>query len=310
MPDYCSPSKTRSSICFSKESLLKLIESWNITNPNNKIITKKSNSIKNLWELLDNKLKGICDKGADWCWTGAIENMTSKPVIKREVKEIANKELKPEKPKEWLSNPRTWLSNFDIEKVMNQYSLNKEFKYNFLGVFPIDFSVKNKFGKCLFSEICNINISKIIKKKIKYIGLITNLDKHDQPGSHWTSTFIIIDPSISSYGAYYYDSTARPIPIYVINFLKEIKKQCDALNPSRTFLYKYNKKQHQRKNTECGIFSIVFQIRWIKTLQSNPNATFDDIVDNDNINDETMYAIRDVLYRPNIKSVIKNKENK
>ena len=305
MTDYCSPSNTKTNICFSKESLLKLIEAWNNTNTNNKIIVKNKSSIKNLWEQLDNKLKGICDKGADWCWTGAIENMTSNPNIKKEVKEIANKELKPEKPKEWLSNPKTWLSNYDIEKVMNQYSLNKEYKYNFLGVFPIDFSVKNKFGKCLFSEICNINIAKFIKKGIKYLGLITNLDKHDQPGSHWTSTFIIIDPNISSYGAYYYDSTARPIPSYVLNFLKQIKIQCDNLYPSNKFLYKYNKKQHQRKNTECGIFSIVFQIRWLKSLKLNPKATFNDIIDNNNINDETMYAIRDVLYRPNIKSVIK-----
>ena len=95
----------------------------------------------------------------------------------------------------------------------------------------------------------------------------------------------------------------------MINFLKEIKKQCDALNPSHKFTYQYNKKQHQRKNTECGIFSIVFQIRWLKSLKLNPNATFNDIVDNDKINDETMYSIRDVLFRPNIKSVIKNKEN-
>jgi hypothetical protein len=78
MTDYCSPSKNKGNICFSKESLLKLIESWNSTNKNNKIIVKKNSSIKTLWNLLDNKLKGVCDKGADWCWVGAIENMTSK----------------------------------------------------------------------------------------------------------------------------------------------------------------------------------------------------------------------------------------
>jgi hypothetical protein len=303
MTDYCSPSKNKGNICFSKESLLKLIESWNSTNKNNKIIVKKNSSIKTLWNLLDNKLKGVCDKGADWCWVGAIENMTSNQDIKRSVREIANKELKPEKPTEWLKNPHAWLSNYDIENVMVQYSKNKDFKYEFLGVFPIDFSVKNKFGKCLFSEICSINIAKYIRKGIKYIGLITNLDKHDQPGSHWTSTFIVIDPNISSYGAYYYDSTARPIPVYILNFLKEIKAQCDSIYPSHTFYYKFNKKQHQYKNTECGIFSIVFQIRWLISLKINKNTTFNDIIDNPNITDETMYSVRDVLFRPNSKTI-------
>lgn len=308
MGDFCSPSvdKTKSPTCFSKESLLKLIESWNKLNPKNLITYKSNSSNKDLWNLLDNKLQGVCSKGSDWCWTGALENMASSHEIKKEIKDIAKKELKPEKPTEWLKNPIAWLSNYDIENVMRQYHNNKEYNYVFLGVFPIDFSVKNKFGKCLFSEICDVNIKKQVNNKKQHIGFITNLDKHDQPGSHWTSTFIVLDPKLKSYGAYYYDSTARQIPSHVLNFLKDIKKQCDELHPTKKFIITYNKKQHQRKGTECGVFSIVYQIRWLKSLKINPEkACFDLVINNENITDEVMYGIRDKLYRPNIKSVLK-----
>jgi hypothetical protein len=315
MGEYCSPlsinnntNKNSSKTCFSKESLIKLIEAWNTTNSNNKIKYKSKDSIKTLWNFLNNKLKGICDEGKDWCWTGALKNMTSNSEIKNEIKNIANKELIPEKPLEWMKNPKTWLSNYDIEEVMVQYEQNKQYKYKFIGVFPIDFTVKNKFGKCLYSELCSIDVLKYSKKGIKYLGIITNLDKHDQPGSHWTSTFIVIDPKIKSYGAYYYDSTARPIPSYMLNLLKEIKNQCNNLYPDNNFNYIYNKKQHQRKNTECGVFSIVFQIRWLKFLKMNKNnASFDKVINDKDINDETMYSVRDKLFRPPVIKINKNK---
>jgi hypothetical protein len=67
--------------------------------------------------------------------------------------------------------------------------------YQFLGVYPIDFEGKDEFGECLFKEMCSLNIVKLYEKGIRYIGLITNLDKHNQSGSHWTSLFVCIDPS-------------------------------------------------------------------------------------------------------------------
>lgn len=314
MSSYCSPVKNtrKGNGCFSKDSLEKLIESWNKINSNNKIIYNKTDSNKKLWEYLNNKLTGICDKDQDWCWAGAIENMTNDKDVKQTVKKVANKDLRPEKPLEWEKNPRTWLSNFDIDKVMRQYESNKQNKYKFLGVYPIDFNSKDKFGKCLFKEFCNIDINDYIKKGIKYIGLITNLDKHDEPGSHWTSTFIILDPKLKSYGAYYYDSTAKKIPSYVLTFLKDVKKQIEdiyPINSNKKFFLKYNNKQHQKKNTECGVFSILFQIRWLNYLKKNKETVFEDIIADKDLNDDQMNELRNVLFRPNIKSILKKKDD-
>lgn len=310
-PSYYSPAKNirKGACCFSKESLITLIECWNKININNKIVYNKNDSCKKLWNYLNDKFTktNICNENQDWCWASAIENMTDDKDIKYSVKKIANKEFRPEKPLEWNKNPRTWLSNFDIDKVMKQYEQNKNYKYKFLGVYPIDFNSKDNFGRCLFKEFCNIDIGDYIKKKVKFIGLITNLDKHDEPGSHWTSTFIILDPRLKAYGAYYYDSTAKKIPSYVLNFLKEIKKQIEKIYPissHKPFFLKYNTKQHQRKNTECGMFSILFQIRWLNYIKKNKETMFDDIIIDEDINDDRMNELRDVLFRPNIKSIL------
>jgi len=298
--EYCSPIATKNiknGSCFSKESLLNLIKSWNDTNKNDIIVFKPNYSIKKLWNLLNDKLIKFCNNGDDICWINTIKKNTNN-TIKHVIADIENKELKPIKPIEWTKNPHEWLSNYDIENVMKQYESNKDFKYKFLGVFPIDFAVKDKFGKCLFTEFCGINIKKYIKNRIKFIGLITNLDKHDEPGSHWTSTFFVIDPKLQSYGVYYYDSTARNIPSYILNFLKDFQKQITEIYPNTKFNIFYNKKQHQKSNTECGVFSITYQIRWLEKLKNNKDTGFNDIIGADDINDNLMYKMRNILYRP------------
>lgn len=307
--EYCSPSSDKKDgSCFSRESLIKLVKAWNETHETDKIkfnINKTNN--KELRKLLNEKMSPICNNKNEWCWPSALKIIAKNPKVNKIVNEVAKNDLKPEKPSSWLINSREWLSNYDIENVMNQYNSNKIYKYNFIGVFPIDFAVIDPFGKCLYSEICNLQIKKYINKGIKYLGLITNLDKHDEPGSHWTSTFIVLDPKLKSYGAYYYDSTARIVPAYVVDFLKNIKNQLEILYPLKTFNVFYNKKQHQHKNTECGVFSIIFQLRWIHKLQKNKNTIFPDIVNDDNITDDNMNLLRNTLYRPNIKSVLKIK---
>lgn len=297
---YCSPDNNNTKgTCLSKITLIKMIIAWNTANASNIIIYNKNYSIEKLWNLLNDKMKNICKDGNDLCWYDSLIKISKDSTVKRNIETLKKKELKPVKPIEWNKNPHEWLSNFDIEKVMFQYQNNKSFKYVFLGVFPIDFAMKNSSNKCLYSQFCNIDIRKYINYKKKFIGLITNLDKHDQPGSHWTSIFIVIDPKLKSYGAYYYDSTSRNIPIYILNFLKEIKSQLTDIYPKHSFNFFYNKKQHQHSNTECGVFSITFQIRWLNLLKKNKNTVFNDIVGNPYMNDKSMYLMRDYLFRPN-----------
>jgi len=150
---------------------------------------------------------------------------------------------------------------------------------------------------CLHSDFCNINIKdSYINKNIKYIGFITNLDKHDEPGSHWTSTFINLDHTSKSYGAYYYDSASRKTPKMINDFLLNIKKQCNTIYPNKIFKIKYNTKQHQYKDTECGMFSIIYQLRWLNLLLSDKHTLFNKVISNKYLNDKNANSMRSELF--------------
>jgi len=173
--------------------------------------------------------------------------------------------FRPQQPASWKAKPRQWLSNFDIEAVMAQYHANPDFEYEFLGVFPSDFAVPlpDRGGACYAPEMCAPDlIAKLVQSGKRYGRFIMNSDRHDQPGSHWTSVFAVLDPSLPSYGAYYYDSVGNPWPKHIAAYLKTWKAQANA-----GFRLAYNKRQHQRANTECGMFSMIFQVLWLERLR-------------------------------------------
>ena len=313
---YNSPKNAKTPTLFKKTTLLKLIDAWNCCREN-KIEYKKTYSAKKLSELLNERIKSICDDKQYWCWPGVIGRLTKDPKMRQNIKLIEKTELRPEMPSQWYKNPIEWLSNYDIDDVMIQYNNEKRYCYAFLGVFPIDFSEEDKFGRCLYSQICSLDLKKYNSKGIKYLELITNLDKHDESGSHWTSTFIIIDPKNKSYGAHYYDSNAISMPHYIKKFILNIKKQLAQKYPKIAFTITTNNKKHQMKNTECGMFSMAYQIRWINALlkykQLKLKSPYEDpdfrhcIVNDKNINDKKMEENRKYLYRPNLQKHLRDR---
>jgi len=314
---YNSPKNTNNPYIFSKKSLLYLIDTWNKYKPD-KIIYKKTDAIPKLSLLLNEKIKPMCDDKQYWCWTGTISRFANDAKTKDIIKMIEKEELRPEMPAEWYANAKEWLSNYDIEDVMKQYDTSPKYKYAFLGVYPIDFSEEDKFGRCLYSQICSLDVKKYIRKKIKYMGLITNLDKHNQSGSHWTSTFIIIDPANKCYGAHYYDSNAIAIPAYVKKFIMNIKESLGVIYPKSDFKITFNTMRHQQKNTECGMFSMTHQIRWLNSLLKYKKLNLPDpykdanfikcITNEKKITDDNMIESRKYLYRPNLKFHFRKKE--
>lgn len=306
MRDYLSPINEKEKFFFPSKVLLKLIVIYNIVSIKEKIKITKNMTPKFMYDKLNKNLGKFCGKDKYWIWCGLLEKMCEKnpkivnpSIIKHHLKQIEKINLRPEKPMSWYKNPKSWLSNYDILNVMNQYKACKKYHYDFLGVFPIDFTVQSSNGTCVYNSFCSINIENYIKKGIKHIGFITNLDKHDEPGSHWTSTFIIIDPNSVSYGAYYYDSASNIFPSYLESFFQNVKKQCEKIFKKK-FEISYNKKKHQFKNTECGVFSMLFQIRWINKIVLKKNLiTFTEITANPFITDDKMLELRNSLFRPN-----------
>ena len=70
---YCSPYKKKmkskkkhSFTCYTKKELLNIIKKWNKTRKRNKIEYKKTNTLKTIWNKVNEKYKNKCD--SEWCW--------------------------------------------------------------------------------------------------------------------------------------------------------------------------------------------------------------------------------------------------
>jgi hypothetical protein len=296
---YCSPigekhyDKDKS--CFSQAALYRLVKVWNDTYPAHKIVGIHKKSKKEIWNELNKRMSSHCTgNGKESCWVDKLAAAKKDPEVV--------KMLRPVKPTEWYKKPYAWLSNYDIEAVMEQYQEDPSYEYQFLGVYPIDFEGKDTFGQCLFKEFCALNIVKLADKGIKFVGLITNLDKHDQSGSHWTSLFACIDPEKPCFGAYYYDSVSRTPPPEITQFMNKLKTQALDIatrkNINKEFRIDYNENRHQYGNSECGVFSMSYQIRWLDRLHKKPKTVFEDI-EKVKLNDTKIHKLRNILFRPN-----------
>ena len=169
----CSP-KPKAEIndfsCYTNKSLYKLRDLWNARHPDVKIT---SNSPKEIHRFISEKLSGVCNKES--CW---LKQKAEFGPIQSEMADS----FAPESPAEWKKNPNEWLSSIDIMNVMKQYE--KAYKcFDFIGPSPIDFDTHQLYGECVWEELCTFSLEKQLKEGITKIGVVFNLDKHNQKGS-------------------------------------------------------------------------------------------------------------------------------
>jgi hypothetical protein len=239
----CNPEVTGKTInsdsCYTNTALVKIKEAYNKNNPLNTIKSIKNNEI---YRNLQTKLTQ-CEEES--CW---LDQLSS------EDKQYYNKHtFAPYQPSEWKSNPTEWLSNIDILKVLEQYEYSfKDFK--FIGPTAIDFDAFVN-GMCVEEKMCKFNLKNEIDKGIYNIGIIFNLDRHDQSGSHWVSLYINVKEGV----IFYFDSVANIIPNEIDQFTKLVIKQSKDLGIPMKYDSNYPK-QHQYGNTECGMYSLFFII--------------------------------------------------
>lgn len=213
---------------------------------------------------------------------------------------LTRNRFRPTVPKEWHINPRTWLSNIDIENVLNQYESNLQSSFRafrFLGCFPRDFGTVIHSGQCISPRLCNLNVEQLSLKQTRAMVIIFNLDTHDGPGTHWTSCFIGLDPNRSHrYGAFYYDSVGQSMYPGMRKFLRRIQREAGAMQKRNglqgiTFHIYENDIQKQRKNTECGIYALTFAILMITT-----DFPFEDICHSIMKEDDFMTKLRWIMF--------------
>jgi hypothetical protein len=170
----------------------------------------------------------------------------------------------------------TWLNNFDIENVLNQYEeLTSDFE--FIGPVPIDFDTKlGALGRCVSDALCALSVESLWKAGKRKIGVVFNLDPHDKGGSHWIAMY----SDLSTGSIYFFDSYGMAPPKEVVALMNRIKEQGDRLvgtliktriagqlpnspnykeiSTAGPFRIYYNTKRFQYKNSECGPFSMNF----------------------------------------------------
>jgi hypothetical protein len=172
-----------------------------------------------------------------------------------------------------------WLSTFDINFTLAQYESKYE-DFKFLGAVPIDFA---ELDNLPFKKL---NFNDLYVNGKKRIGVVFNLDEHYKGGSHWVSLFFDLEKG----EVYFSDSYGTLYPTQVGDFINKIteyfKNERNIKNP----IVRHNETQHQKGNSECGVYSINFILRLLK------GKTFDHIT-RKRIKDEKVNKCRMVYFK-------------
>lgn len=253
--------------CFTPEALKKIRDSYNASHREDPIHHSNPDSI---WHELKTRLTGKCEK--EDCWLKEIKDTQ----IQRDIDTYV---FAPDRPPEWTNSPNEWLSNIDILDVLRQYEKTYP-HFKFIGPTPIDFDTRppNDGGKCVWEELCHLDLGKNIRNGIRDIGIIFNLDTHDKGGSHWVSLFVHMDISLGGKPfAFFFDSAGDKAPAEVMNLVKRIQEQWLKCNENsengksekrNPMVFIQNAPHtHQYSNTECGMYSLLFIVTMLTGKQ-------------------------------------------
>lgn len=203
-----------------------------------------------LLKMMHAQFQSLCH-GEDYCLTQQLIEQ----FMKDELQNIKTS-FKPVGP----NGSTEWLTNFHINDVLiDEERKLKDFK--FLGAIPIDCASVN------WCSLYNLSFDDLLKEGKSRIGIVYNLDQHDQSGSHWVALFL----NLKAAQIYYADSAgSKPTP-HAQSFIDSAKswmKQKYQREPD----YRYNTVRYQYDNSECGVYACNFILRLLS------GETFDHIV--------------------------------
>jgi Ulp1 family protease len=140
------------------------------------------------------------------------------------------------------------------------------------------------WGQCVERELCEFSLKDNLDKGKKRFGAVFNLDKHDQPGSHWVSLFISVDDA----AIVFFDSALGGVPPEISTFVKRIQSEATILGKSLNFYT--NTSEHQKGDTECGMYSIYFITEMLADFKNL------DVFLKGRIDDNTVFNMRGEFY--------------
>ena len=218
-----------------------------------------------IYNKLRREVGSQCKADEEHCM---LDKASSMSVQKRN--QLRTEYLRPRRPAVWDKDPDDWLDNFIIQDAMEQYPKACPW-FKFLGVYPIDFSVRNPYEKdkevCLHPEMCNIDIHKEYEKGVRAFGAVFNLDPHYKGGSHWVALYCDIHDLHAPPGSKrrpwcaYFDSYGYDTPPYIARFMRFLYSQDNRLK------LMYNARRFQYSTSECGMYSMYFIVCMMNGIQ-------------------------------------------
>lgn len=299
----------RTGSCLTKEEIAQVaIASATDAKGKGRDRSKSGNSVASsattkskLKSLVKKRMSAVCrgDNNNEACWLQS-------PFVQRDKQLAAALEpaLRPLQPLQWSKNSHEWLNTFDIDKVMVQYEGSfKRFKY--FGAHPSDYVGERPYPPG--NPLSTLNVKDFVRRGFTELGVVFNLDTHSQPGSHWVACFASFDRTSPKFGIAYYDSGGLVLPpLPIMSFMLRVKAQAqEALQAGkgragRRFGIWMNDVQHQYKNTECGMFAMLFIISCLEHKGESYTATRKRIG-----RDEHAFQFRSRLYSPNLRSLMR-----
>lgn len=280
--------------CFDRPTLIELINAYNkhYDGKRKTITYSKSDTLDDLWKKLRSSVNE-CKNESDRC---IIDQSFINEIQDQELFDIIlNQTFKPKRP----VGETTWLSNFDIADVLKQYErIIPEFAY--YGPYPSDIH-KLYTGEVTqstpghrplkgFLPLDFTNVEELTKGFTKkYIGFTFNTDASDKGGAHWVSLSLELDYAKKIVYFNYFDSVGNYPNVGIQQFIEHLVNLFTDSDKFDKIVVRYNRVQHQTGNSECGVYSINFQ------LQILSGESFDSIVSNI-FDDELTQSTRSIIF--------------
>jgi len=206
----------------------------------------------NICKIMKNEFK--CNTEACWLSIRDLMNNLSKKSVN-----LMKDHFRTMMPPDIVKSYTNWLSNFDIDKVLEQYDTELDDFY-YYGAVPIDFK------KCSVSNLCRFNLGNHLNHGETKIGIVFNTDESDEPGSHWISMYMdLMGKNLKGQpGIYYFDSYGGKPPQEVKDLIENVSNQ--GKKHKKEFIVSINEKSHQKNNYACGFYCMHFLENMIKDV--------------------------------------------
>lgn len=244
----CNPNNRSNKIvrgsCLPEDILHIIKVNYNENNPYNQITSEKPRTI---WKDLKKRLRTCTTED---CWLDEINDTEYREKIKQYLYVP-----RPLQPPKWIKKKNHWLSNHDIDHVLTEYEKSYPM-FRAITTASIDFD-----DLCYVEDLCKLKNKEQVQEYLDLgktkIGAVFNLDKFRDEGSHWVSLFIDLQEGF----IFFFDSLGDKIPKEIKKLVDRLKTHCKELeNPIELKEYDNYKVEHQKGNSECGMYSLFFII--------------------------------------------------